>query len=134
MDVKRVIKGSDEYGQILATAKIWWDFWKFTPPAFEYLPQNMLCAYNEDGPACIGFMYMTDSKLCWLEWIVADPKRSKADRNDAIQMILSSVKILSSALGFSAIFTSSKNQSLNNKLEKKYQKTDEGVTHFVGRV
>lgn len=134
MDVKRVTKGSKEYEDALRLALSWWEFWKFTPPPLEYLPQNMLCAYNGEGPACIAFLYQTDSSLCWLEWIVADHKRSKEDRALAVEMVISSMKILASALGFSAIFTSSKNQSLNKKLEKKYQKSDEGVTHFVGRI
>lgn len=134
MDVKRVIKGSAEYDEFLKLAQTWWEFWKFPPPQKEFLPVNMLCAYNENEPACIGFLYCTDSKISWLEWIVANPKTEKKARALAIEMILSSAKVLSSALGFGTIFTTSKSQSLNYKLEKKYKKTDVGVTHFIGMV
>jgi len=69
-----------------------------------------------------------------LEFIVADHKASKQDRALAIDMVLVTAKVLASALGFGSVFTTSKNQSLNSKLEKKYIKTDVGVTHFIGRI
>ena len=134
MDVKRVVRGSKEYDDLISTALLWWEFWKFPPPSKEFLPVNMICAYNESGPCCIGFLYCTDSKISWLEWIVVNPKSEKADRAQAIEMVLSSAKILSSALGFGTIFTTSKHQNLNKKLEKKYKQTDVGVTHYIGMV
>lgn len=134
MDIKRVIRGTKEFDELFIMACTWWSFWKFTPPPVEFLPMNMLCAYNGDVPACIGFLYSTDSKIAWLEFIVSNPGASKEDRHDGLEMLLSSTKILASALGFGAIFTTSRNQSLNKKLEKKYQTTDMGVTHFVGKV
>ncbi len=134
MDVKRVVKGQQEFESIYRTACDWWSFWKFSAPPLEFLPCNMICAYNEDGPVAIGFLYGTDSKISWLEFIVANQKSSKIDRSLALDMVLSSAKILSSALGFGSIFTTSKSQTLNKKLGQKYTKTDEGVSHFVGRI
>jgi len=134
MDIKRVIKGSDEYERIYLIALEWWKFWKFPAPPIDFLPNNMICAYNGDVPVCVGFLYQTDSKISWLEFIVADNKASKQDRALAIDMVLVTAKVLASALGFGSVFTTSKNQSLNSKLEKKYIKTDVGVTHFIGRI
>lgn len=134
MDIKRVIKGTEEYNHIYQLATEWWTFWKFPAPPIDFLPNNMICAYNENVPVCIGFLYQTDSKISWLEFIVANNKASKQDRALAIEMVLSTAKVLASAMGFGTVFTTSKNQSLNSKLEKKYTKTDMGVTHFIGRV
>lgn len=134
MDVKRIVKGTQEYLDIYNIACKWWGFWKFPAPPIEFLPDNMLCAYNKETPICIAFLYRTDSQISWLEFVVANNEASKADRANGIELVLSSAKILASALGFGSIFTTSKNQSLNKKLENKYTKTDEGVTHFVGRI
>jgi hypothetical protein len=133
MDVKRVVRGTDEYLEIYSVAVEWWTFWKFPVPPLESLPSNMLCAYTEAGPVAIGFIYQTDSSIAWLEWIVASPKAAKEDRALAQEMILSSVKVLASALGFKLVFTSSRSQTLNKRLEKKFTKTDECMTHFIWR-
>lgn len=134
MDVKRIKKDTPEYLRIYEIACGWWKFWKFPAPPIDFLPVNMICAYNENEPVCIGFLYYTDSKIAWLEFIVSNNKANKEDRARGIEMILSSARILADALGFGAIFTTSKNQSLNSKLEKKYTKTDVGVTHFIERI
>jgi len=134
MDVKRIVKGDPEYDFCYAKATVWWDFWKFPPPPIDFLPNNMICAYNKGVPVCVGFLYHTDSKISWLEFIVADNKASKVDRAKGIEDVLSAAKILANLMGFGSVFTTSKNQSLNHKLEKQYIKTDMGVTHFVGRV
>lgn len=134
MDIKRIKKGTEAFDDIYKEALEWWEFWKFPAPPMESLPTNMLCAYNENELICIGFLYCTDSNISWLEFIVANNKASKEERAKGIEGLLSSARILADALGFGAIFTTSKNQSLNSKLEKKYQKTDVGVTHFIERI
>jgi hypothetical protein len=134
MDAKRISKDSDEYVRVYNLAKEWWGFWKFPVPPIEFLPFNMICAYDGERPVCIGFLYKSDSQMAWLEWIVADNKASKSDRALAIDLVLIGSKLVASTLGFGAVFTSSKNQSLNFKLEKKFKKTDENVTHFLGRI
>lgn len=133
MDVKRVMRGTDEYLKCYSIACEWWKFWKFGAPPLESLPANMLVAYDENGQAGIAFMYQTDSNLAWLEWLVASPTISKENRSLAQEMLLSTVKVLANALGFGVVFTSTKNQTLLKRLERKFNKTDEGMTHFVWR-
>lgn len=134
MDVKRLIKGMPEYDRVYSMANDWWKFWKFPVPNVEFLPQSMICAYIGDRPISIGFLYSTDSKISWLEFVVADPKSGKQERADAIEKVICSAKFLAGVLGFDVVFTSSKNQSLNNKLKKQYTETDVGMTHFIGRI
>lgn len=134
MDVKRIKKGSDDFNQLYGVAKEWWNFWRFAPPSLDILPENMICSYNENGPSCIAFLYSTDSKLAWLEWIVGRPSGDKKERMDGINAILDSAKELGKDLGFTGIFTSSKHDGLNSKLRTKYIETDSGVTHFYGRI
>jgi hypothetical protein len=113
MDVKRLIKGSQEYVDTYCEALKWWSFWKFPAPPIEFLPEVMVSAYNENGPVAICFIYKTDSQLCWIEWIVADNKASKEDRALALEMLISSSKVIAVTMGFKAIFTCSKNKSLS---------------------
>ena len=136
MDIKRVIKSKDTevYLQTYEIIKEWWAFWKFPAPPIEFLPENMICAHNGEELVAVGFLFATDSKISWLEFIVSNNKSSKENRAAGLEYLISAAKVLASALGFGAVFTTSKNQSLNNKLIKKYIKTDEGVTHFIGRI
>lgn len=134
MDAKRLIKGTPEFNVAYAKAVEWWTAWKFPVIPVESLPTSMFAAYNESGPVSVGFLYVTDSPLAMLEWIVADPKAEKASRARAIELVITSAKVYAEASGVKMIFTFVRNQSLMHKLEKKgFLKTDEGMTHYLWR-
>lgn len=112
----RVVKYSD-YEQL----KEWWDFWKFPAPPITALPKYdeelttglMVCKNGID--ICAGFLYETNSMLCWVEFIVANPKSEKEDRSVALKLLLSELTKEAKELGFGAIFASIKHPSLLDK-------------------
>lgn len=93
----------------------------------------MLMVYNESVPVAAGFIYQTDSNIAWLEWIVADPKAEKKVRQEALDTLIGSGKIVAQMLGHDVVFTCSKNQSLSHKLSKTMTRADDGVSHFIWR-
>lgn len=133
MDIARVIKGTTEYQAAYQIALEWWKFWKFQAPPAEFLPTNMICVYTGQELVAISFLYATDGGIAWMEWTVGNPKSSKQNRAEAQEIIIDTAKHLAMALGFKAVFTSSKNPVWNKKLERKFKKTDECMTHFVWR-
>lgn len=133
MDVKRLIKGTKEYGDVYEELVTWWRFWKFPAPDMDMLPTNMIVSYDEGKPVCAGFIYGSDSKIAWLEWIVASPGAGKEIRSQGIEIVLQGSKIAANCLGFAVLFTSCKNPSLVHKLKKAFQPTDSGMSHFIWR-
>jgi hypothetical protein len=94
----------------------WWKWFRFTPPSKEFLPQNGLggIMVYADIDVCAGFLYRTDSKIAWLEFIVSNPKYRNKDRQQAIKLCISSLSQIAKKLGYNAIFTSVKHESLIN--------------------
>lgn len=128
MDVKRVV--ASDYEELCK----WWNFWKFPPMPIDCLPTTGVMVYDGLKNLAACFIYSSDSKVCWLEFIVANPDGSKEERKEAIETLLVSAKTMALSMGFKIIFTSCKNPFLIPKLEKHFDKTDSDVSHFIRRL
>ena len=64
----------------------WWKDWRWTPPSKEFLPDNGLggfMVYDDGVPVCAGFMYRTNSKAVWCDWIISNIEYKVLDRSQA---------------------------------------------------
>ena len=55
----------------------WWKEWGWQAPAQDFLPENGeggLMVMVDNKPVCAGFMYITNSKVSWVDWIISDNK------------------------------------------------------------
>lgn len=98
----------------------WWSDNRFPPPPREMLPDNGTggVMVTKGGlPVCAGFLYLTNSKCAWCEWIVADFHYRQPDRDSAILLVIESLKALAKDAGFKYIYTTVKNKSLISKYE-----------------
>jgi hypothetical protein len=98
----------------------WWDGSGFPAPPKNMLPENGtggIMIQKSDRDICAGFVYFTNSKIAWIEFIVADPTYRESDRSEAIMLLINTLKILAKDTGYNAIFTSVKNSSLISKYE-----------------
>jgi len=72
----------------------WWKQWGWEPPQRDFLPNNGkggVIVFDEDVPVCAGFMYMTNSKVSWVDWIISNKEYTKKpQRKDAIRLLVSS--------------------------------------------
>jgi hypothetical protein len=53
----------------------WWKDWRWTPPTKDFLPddgQGGFIVYDDDVPVCAGYIYITNSKVGWCDWIVSN--------------------------------------------------------------
>lgn len=94
----------------------WWKFWRFPAPAQDCLPNNGtggLMIIKDGVDVCAGFLYFTNSKMCWLEYIVSNPE-IKENRAEAIQELIYELCSLAQRMGYKIVFTSVKNQNLIN--------------------
>lgn len=103
----------DTYDTILTK---WWDDWGWTAPLKEFLPDDGkggLIVYADDIPVCAGFMYMTNSKLSCVDWIISNKEfREKPYRKQAITMLIDSLTNISKNLGNKYVYALIKNPSL----------------------
>jgi hypothetical protein len=108
----KVLTDSD-YDDILVK---WWHAWRWTPPPKDSLPEDGkggIIIYDGDVPVCAGFIYATNSKIAWIEFIISNREyRNKGDRNEAITLLVDTLVGMCRNTGFKYCFSILKNQSL----------------------
>lgn len=100
-----------------------WKWWKFSIPPRECLPNNGLGGIkivDETGEIiCAGFLYETNSKIAWLEFIVSNPfVKDKKIRYDAQIELISFLTVEAEEKGYTAVFASVTHKSLIEKYIK----------------
>ncbi len=95
----------------------WWKKYDFAAPAKEFLPDNGTCGIMLEDQwgkqLCAGFIYFTNSKVCWMEFIVANPEfRGREKRNDALNQLIEYLSQFAEEEGARWIFTSVRHEGL----------------------
>lgn len=101
----------DDYPQLCD----WWKWNRFPVLERDYLPSNGLggIMIAKDGVDIVaGFLYFTNSKMCWLEFIVRNPKYRNKDAKEAIRLLIDELTGVAQRKGCKAIFSSIKRESL----------------------
>ena len=100
------------------------------------LSTNGFLVETDDGRlACAGWIYSTDSKISWLEWIVANPDVRREDRSKCLDFLIYALTTTGRELGFNTLFSSMKHPLLIDRMKKHgFQVTDSAMSNLVGRV
>lgn len=81
-----------------------------------------------------GFIYLTDSKIAMLEWIVSNPKAGIKEIHASIKAIIEWLLNFAREQGYEAMFTYSRSRGLINVLEAAdFKVTDTQMTHLLWR-
>ena len=94
----------------------WWKQWGWEPPQRDFLPNDgkggiIVC--DGDIPICAGFMYLTNSKVAWVDWIISNKEyTNKLQRKDAIKLLVSALTEICKKSGSKYIFSNNNNNSL----------------------
>ena len=115
----------DDYEQILIE---WWRQWGWRAPMRDFLPENGvggLMVLDGETPVCAGFMYLTNSKVSWVDWIISNREYTdRGGRKEAIKLLVDSLTNLCKRSGAKYAYALIKNESLI--------KTYEDVGYFKG--
>lgn len=127
-----------------ATLCEWWDFWRFPAPSEYFLPSDekdncytgIMIEDGEGNDCCAGFIYMTNSRVCWMEYIVSNPKiKGKPKRRKMLERLIDELSKYAKSLGYYWIFTTLKNESLINHYKSQgFIEGTKGSTEMVKRI
>ena len=110
----RELKDND-YKDILVK---WWKDWRWTPPSKEFLPEDGkggYIVYDGETPVCAGFMYLTNSKVVWCDWIVSNFQyKDREKRKQAIYLLIATISQMAKDLEKKYVYALLKNQPLIN--------------------
>jgi hypothetical protein len=94
----------------------WWDEWGWVPPTRDFLPDDgkggILVSY--DGiPVCAGFLYTTNSKVAWVDWIISDRSfRKEEERKECIRLLVSTLTNIAKKTGHKFAYALIKHKGL----------------------
>jgi len=95
----------------------WWEDWGMTPVPKGFLPLDGLggmIVYDGDIPVCAGFLYLTNSKVALVNWVVSNKQyRGKEKRTTAIEFLILSLVEWAKRMNVEWVYTHIK----SNKLE-----------------
>lgn len=114
----------------------WWKFWRFPAPPIEMLPDSGVIVNKDGVDICAGFIYFTNSKTCWIEFIVSNPNvKQKEDRREAIANVIEVLCSIGKNNGYTIAYTSLKNESLQNKyLECGFIEGSKNCNEYIKRL
>lgn len=94
----------------------WWKDNRFPAPPIDSLPnsgEGGFIVFQDDIPVCAGFLYDTNSNLCWIEFIVANFEvKDKKLRKEALVFLINTLCEAAKRWNKKAVFTSVKNVGL----------------------
>tara|TARA_R110000744_G_scaffold9251_3_gene29860 strand:+ start:2236 stop:2685 length:450 start_codon:yes stop_codon:yes gene_type:complete len=110
MDI-RLLKEED-YDNTLVK---WWKTWRWTPPIKDLLPDNGKggIMVSKDGvDICAGFLFLTNSKTAWCEYIISNFEYKEDDRPEAIEFLINTLSHMAKDKGYAYVYVSLKNNPL----------------------
>lgn len=95
----------------------WWNDWGWEAPARDFLPLDgvggMMVLDIDGTPICAGFVYLTNSKAAWVDWVISSKTyRKKPQRKEAILLLLSSLVDECKSKESKYIFSNNNNSNL----------------------
>lgn len=127
----RLFDKENEYTEVCK----WWRHHKWTPPPADHLSTLGLVCCVDNLPVAAGWFYITNSKYCWIEFLVANPAAPIKDRTKGLKLLLERLKNEGKVCcPGGTIFTSLRSKGLI-RLAKKvgFVVGDEGMTNMVAQ-
>ena len=97
------------------TLSDWWKAWKWPVMAKDMLPDNGtggIMVENEGENIVAGFLYWSNSKMVWLDWIISNPKTNRDIRQEAIKKLILTAESMTKEAGSKFMMSISRSNSL----------------------
>lgn len=114
----------------------WWKWWRWPEVSKETLPLNgcggiMVC--KGEIPIAAGFLYLSNSKVAWLDWIVSNPQYREPDRKEALETLIIALEQVAIQENYSIIISIARNKSLINIHKKLGYTVDESPSYEISK-
>ena len=115
----------------------WWKAWGWPVMAKDMLPDSGtggIMVENKGKNIVAGFLYWSNSKLVWLDWIISNPDAGKKTRKQAIEMLILTAEQMVKNAGSKYIMSISRSNSLLKIHEKIGWSIDKTPSHEMIKV
>jgi GNAT superfamily N-acetyltransferase len=113
----------------------WWKGQGWEPLPLPMLPKAGFIVEKNGTKLCAGWLYETDSKIAWAEWIVGNPEIKKGLRREGLDELLKTIIEYAKGREFGLIFASIQHRGLIERYEKfGFTVTERSMTNLIGRL
>ena len=115
----------------------WWKAWGWPILVKDMLPDNGtggIMVDNEGENIVAGFLYWSNSKLVWLDWIISNPKVSRDIRQEAIKKLILTAEHMTKEAGSKYMMSISRSNSLLKTHEQMGWNVDKTPSHEMIKV
>ena len=113
------VLNEEDYDTILLD---WWKSWDWDAPQKDFLPDNGkggIMILDGDTPICAGFIYVTNSSVSWIDWIISSKTyRKSPQRTDAIYLLIDTLTNLAKKNGSKYCYALLKHKGLIETYKK----------------
>jgi hypothetical protein len=118
------------------TLSFWWKQWRWPEITKEMLPMTGcggLMVYNDDTPIAAGFLYLSNSKVAWLDWIISNPDYKESNRKDALELLIVSLEEVAKQQDYSIIISIARHKGLINTHRKLGYTIDDTPSYEISK-
>lgn len=93
----------------------WWKAWGWPVIVRDMLPDNGtggIMIESEGENVVAGFLYWSNSKMVWLDWIISNPKTNRDIRQEAIKKLILTAESMTKEAGSKFMMSISRSNSL----------------------
>ena len=93
----------------------WWKAWGWPVIVRDMLPDNGtggIMIEHEGENVVAGFLYWSNSKMVWLDWIISNPKTNRDIRQEAIKKLILTAESMTKEAGSKFMMSISRSNSL----------------------
>ena len=119
------------------TLSDWWKAWNWPVMAKDMLPDNGtggIMVENEGENIVAGFLYWSNSKLVWLDWIISNPKVNRDIRQEAIKKLILTAEHMTKQAGSKYMMSISRSNSLLKTHKQMGWNVDKTPSHEMIKV
>jgi len=133
MKLKVKLLAEKDYETLLA----WWKAWGWPIMPKDMLPDDGkggIMIEHKDQKIVAGFLYWSNSKLVWLDWIISNPNANKKIRKQAIEKLITTAEKMVKEAGSKYIMSISRSNSLLKTHEKLKWSIDKTPSHEMIKI
>lgn len=98
----------------------------------DLLPKTGIVVESDQSKLAFGWLYLTDSKMSILEFIVGNPNVSWQERDEAIHLVINALCLEAKGNGARSIFTSVNHPRLIERYKSQgFAETDRNMTNLI---
>lgn len=109
----------------------WWESWNWPIIPKDFLPNLGFIVEKNNIGIVAGYLYTSNSKVGFLEWVVSNPEYRESDRKDAITLLIQAVERVLKDQGFKYAFTMGRNKNLIDIHKKLGWNVDEKPSYEI---